>query len=72
MTKKANFCEILKCKQQPRTNMGGILARMFNYSNTKDIWENIYVQKLKVLEIPTIKELNYDIFNNIENGTLKI
>ena len=45
--------------------MEGIFARMFNFSNTKDIWENIYVQKLRVLKIPRIKEFNYKIFNNI-------
>ena len=59
------FYEILKCKKQTRSNMEGIFARNFRFSNTKDLWRNIYDQKLKVFKIPKIKEFNYKLLNNI-------
>ena len=58
------YYEILCGKEQCRGSMESVYAREFSFENNKQIWHNIFMQKV-LLKIPKLNEFNFKILNNI-------
>ena len=62
--KSKDFYGILSSKCQSHGNMESIYNRIFNIEG-RDIWTNIYSQKVKHIHIPKVAEFNYKVLHNI-------
>ena len=59
------FYEILRNKQETKSNMESIYARNFNFENTPTLWRNIYKQKIIDIKIVRLREFNFKLLHNI-------
>ena len=62
--KTKDFYQMLVVKNQSRGNMESVHAREFAFSG-RDIWCNIYKQKIESVPLPKIAEFNFKLLHNI-------
>ena len=56
---------MLNQKEKSRGNMESIYANNFGFENNKQLWQNIYKQKLNDICLPKIREFNLKLLHNI-------
>ena len=59
------FYEIFKSRLNERNYMEHILSLKFMFPNNVDIWESIYIQKIKNMYVKKLAEFNFKILHNI-------
>ena len=59
------FYTILKDRNKSNGHMESVYSRQFGFDNCRNVWRNVYKQKLTDIRIPKLREFNFKILNNI-------
>ena len=63
--KKSKFFYLTQLGKNEHCKMESIYSREFGIHNTREIWKNVYRQKLKEIKEVKLKEFNFKLLHNI-------